>query len=245
MIDKMLLAQLEDAAEISKKRPHFIGFLNEEEWAAAEDYLRGRRDISYTAWGGFPQAHRRLAGFFPPFQEPNPQEFPLRGLTFRFSKQVSLSHRDFLGAFMALGVERSAVGDILIEEGRCVAFVRSELLLYFESNLTAVGKTAVAMTEGFDEPLPSADSFAELSGVVASQRLDGIVALLMRTSREKAANFVKAGHVSVNHREITSGARPLQEGDIVSIRKCGRFIIDRLGPLTAKGRMKIQCRKYQ
>ena len=90
---------------------------------------------------------------------------------------------------MALGVERSAVGDILIEEGRCVAFVRSELLLYFESNLTAVGKAAVAMTEGFDEPLPSADSFAELSGVVASQRLDGIVAFLMRTSREKAANF--------------------------------------------------------
>ena len=83
-----------------------------------------------------------------------------------------------------------------------------------------------------------------MGGVVASERLDCLVAFLAGTGREKAAQMVHAGLVSVNHRETDSVSHRVNEGDIISIRRCGRFIVDMLGPVTKKGRLSVKCRKY-
>ena len=93
--------------------------------------------------------------------------------------------------------------------------------------------------------MPVRREFQELSGVVASARLDCLVGLLCRTSREKAAGLITAGAVQRNHRETYSQGERVEEGDVLSIRKYGKFIIDQLGPLTAKGRLSVKCRKYQ
>lgn len=45
-------------------------------------------------------------------------DFPYRVITAEFPRQYSLTHRDFLGALMNLGLRREAIGDILVEEGR-------------------------------------------------------------------------------------------------------------------------------
>ena len=37
----------------------------------------------------------------------------------------------------------------------------------------------------------------------------------------------------------------LQEGDKVSIQGYGKFIIDKIGPETKKGRLKLAARKYK
>ena len=83
-----------------------------------------------------------------------------------------------------------------------------------------------------------------MTGVVASQRLDCLVAFLCRVSREKAAELIQAGMVLHNHRETLSVSQRLNEGHLLSVRRQGRFIIDRLGPPTAKGRLSVSCRKY-
>ncbi|MGN0479810.1 MAG: S4 domain-containing protein, partial [Hominenteromicrobium sp.] len=98
--------------------------------------------------------------------------------------------------------------------------------------------------EGFSEPLPAAHSFQPVSGVVASDRLDCLVALISGSSREKAAQMIAGGLVSVNHRETLSASARVAQGDTISIRRCGRFILDSLGPKTKKGRLSIKCRKY-
>ena len=91
---------------------------------------------------------------------------------------------------MSLGVERSEVGDILPESGRCVVFVRSELADYFCLNLRKIGNVGVRVQEGAEMPLPLGHEFQGNFGVVASQRLDCIVALLCKTSREKASGLI-------------------------------------------------------
>ena len=241
---ELLLAKLRDCVKASQRRPSFLGFLDESEAAFCREYLK-REPAAHLLWGGYEGAERVMAGFFPDYLEPAGGEFPLTALTFTYRPEDRLGHRDFLGAFMRLGIERSVVGDILVGEGRTVAFIRQEMERYFLDNLQKIGRVGVKAQPGFEEPLPAIREYKEISGVVASPRLDCMAALLCRTSREKAAKLVAAGLVAVNHREALEADLRLEENDILSIRGQGKFIVDVLGPLTAKGRLTVKCRKYQ
>lgn len=243
--DALLLAKLQDCISLSQKRPCFLGFLGEGEIAVCEEALKRSRMENWLFWGGHEEAERRLLGLFPDYLEPQAELFPLAPLTFLFREADALSHRNFLGSFMALGVERDVIGDILVGQGRCVAFIRREMEAYFLQNLKKIGRVGVRVLSGVEGELPGRKEFETLSGVVASQRLDCLVAFVCRVSREKAAGLITAGMVARNHKEALSVSEQLKEGDSLSVRKHGRFIIDRLGPLTGKGRLSVQCRKYK
>lgn len=240
----LLFRRIEDAAAISQNRPHYIGFLNEAECDTAKSYLKNRIDVNYSFYGGYEDAERCMLGFFPEYLEASAKDFPIEAITFSFRQEDSLSHRDFLGSFMALGIERSAVGDILVEAGKCVAFIRREMLSYFTDEIRKVGRVGVKLKNGYKLPLPDAREYKELSGVVASERVDCIVALLSKQSREKAANMIKSGLVQLNHVEISSTSLKVNVGDKLSIRTKGKFIIDEYGKLTGKGRLPVSARKY-
>ena len=222
----------------ARGRPAYLGFLDEGGRAVLSEALSRRRDVSFAFWGGFPEAERAMLGLFPDYMEADAQAFPIKAVTFSFRPADKPGHRDFLGAMLGLGVERSVVGDILIGEGRCVAFVKAELA-------PKRGRVGVKARLGAEEPLPVGHTFKEIKGVAASSRLDCLTALAARISREKAASMVVLGLVQVNHREICSPSARVAEGDVLSIRGHGKYIIDRLGPLTQKGRLSVQCRKYE
>ena len=131
---ELLAARLEDYSRLGQKRPCFLGFLDEAHAAFCEDFL-SRRRVSTLFWGGYEEAERVMLGFFPEYLEPAPQHFPIVPLSLSYRKEFTLTHRDFLGSFMALGVERDVVGDVLAGEGRCVAFLREEMAEYFLQNI--------------------------------------------------------------------------------------------------------------
>lgn len=241
---ELLSAKLHDCVRAAQRRPCYLGFLDESEAAFCRDFLSGV-PAAYMMWGGYNGAERVMAGFFPDYVEPSEDSFPLTALTLTYRAEDRLGHRDFLGAFMRLGIERSVVGDILVGEGRTVAFIRQEMSRYFIDNLQKIGRVGVKLTEGYNEPLPVIREYKDISGVVASQRLDCIAALLCRTSREKAARLITSGAVMVNHQEVLAVDRRLEEQDIISVRGHGKFILDSFGPLTGKGRLTVKCRKYQ
>jgi len=243
--DGLLLRKLEDGIRQARGRPAFLGFLDESQRAELTEALTHRRGANYAFWGGFDQAERVMLGLFPDYMEPSPAAFPIEALTFTYRREDRPGHRDFLGAMMGLGVERDVIGDILIGEGRCVAFVRGEMARYFADGLRKIGRVGVKASLGAAEPLPGGHTFIEIKGAAASARLDCLAALAARTSREKAAAMVRMGLVQLNHREMLDPSARVAEGDVLSIRGRGKFIIDRLGPLTQKGRLSVQCRKYQ
>lgn len=241
---ELFSAKLRDAVSISQKRPYFLGFLDEREAAYAKEFLTCEKRV-HLFWGGYSEAERVILGLFPDYLEPQPEQFPLGPLTLTFREEDVLTHRDFLGSLMALGIERTTVGDILPETGRCVIFAREEMRDYICQNLRKIGRVGVKIREGAEEPLPLHREFEEITGVVASGRLDCLVGLFCKTSREKAVGLIRQGLVSQNHREIYSPSERVQEGDLVSIRTRGRFVVDRLGPPTNKGRLAVTCRKYK
>ena len=114
---QLLEAKVRDCLRMAQRRPCFLGFLDESQRAQCQDLLKWEKGTSFLFWGGYDQAERTMLGFFPDYLEPSAQEFPLEAVTFRYRAGDKLSHRDFLGSFMALGVERDVLGDIRVRAG--------------------------------------------------------------------------------------------------------------------------------
>lgn len=245
MIDKLLKAKIDDGIRLCKKGPKFIGFLDTTETSDAMEYIKWNRDAQIVFFGGFEESERVVMGIFPDYLEPDEEYFPVIPITFSYKKEYKLTHRDFLGSLMAQGITRTTVGDILIEDGRSVVFVKEEISDYVLQNIFKIGKIGVSLTKGIVGELPNTHSFEEVGGVVASTRLDCVVALLAGTSRDKSATMINTGNVFINRKEVTNVSYSLSESEILTIRYKGKFILDSLGSKTKKGRTIIKCRKYK
>lgn len=244
--EDFLEARVTDAVRLAASggRPRFVGFLNESEAKRAGALFTHIPKSGILLWGGHSEAERVVFGAFPDFMEPNAEAFPIVPLTAAFRRQDRLAHRDFLGALLHAGLERSSLGDILTEEGRAVIFCRREVSGFLCTQVEKIGGVGVRITEGASEPFPAAHRFADFSAVVASARLDCLVAAAVGTSREKAAEMIRSQFVELNHEPSVSTSESVREGDVLSVRGEGRFVIDRLGPPTKKGRLGVSGRKY-
>ena len=155
-----------------------------------------------------------------------------------------LTHRDYLGALMNLGIERSKVGDIIVEDQKGLIFVKEELAEYIADNLTVVRHTNVNTSIGKGVKVDYEPRFEELKGTVSSIRLDSVLALAYPLSRSKITAQIEAGKVFVNGKLITSNGYRLKDNDIISVRKMGRIAYDGILSETKKGRYLISVRKY-
>lgn len=245
--DGMLQARLLDAVRLCQQRcqPAFVGFLSEAEAFSAQGILRREGFFNYLLWGGYEGAERVIFGAFPDFAEPDPAQFPIGAITASFRTCDVLTHRDFLGALMSAGIVRDTVGDLLAEPGRGVLFLRQEIADYVQSQLTKIGRVGVRVEPGFHEPLPGGLGFEPFQSVIASARLDCAAAAALQISREKAAQLVLAGNVLLNGVPALSLSVPVEEGDRLSVRGKGRFILDQVGPQTKKGRLNLSGRKFR
>ena len=238
-------AMLMDAAELCERRSHpaFTGFLTEAEQTAAESVMKHMR-ANYLLWGGFEDAERRMLGVFPPYDEPDAELFPIDGVTAVFRAADSVEHRSVLGTLMAQGIERACVGDILTESGRCVFFCRSTVTRALLSDVSKIGGVGVRLSQGYTVPLPAAHSFRDISATIASARLDCVTAALAGVGRGRAEELISAGEVMINSVICKKVSQTVNEGDKLTVRGTGKFIIDDLGNVTRKGRLILSARKY-
>lgn len=244
--DNILQARLSDAVRLAEScgRPRFVGFLDEHESDLAAGFIKRACRNPFLFWGGYTGAERVMLGVFPDFIPAEETAFSLSVLTVSFRRQDRLTHRDFLVALLHAGIERTSLGDILTEEGRAVVFCKQEISGFLCTQVEKIGGVGVRVAEGAQKPFPPAHRFADFSAVVASARLDCLVAAAVGTSREKAAELIRTQAVEQNHEPVPSPSAEVREGDILSVRGKGRWVIDRLGPQTKKGRLGVAGRKY-
>ncbi|MDR1564224.1 MAG: hypothetical protein LBS74_04615 [Oscillospiraceae bacterium] len=225
--------------------PCFSGFLDEGQQAIALGLAFSiHSSCKLMLWGGFEAAERQMLGAFPPYLEPESASFPLTPVTLKFRRSDTLSHRDFLGSLMGLGLKREAVGDILTEQGRAVLFLKEPLGAFVAESLCKVGRVGVEAALGASEPLPQGSGFAPLSGTVSSLRLDCLVSLFAGCSRNQACELIRSGLVAVNGVQTEKTSQLILEASKLSIRGCGKFMIDEIGSPTKKGRLRVNGRKY-
>ena len=132
----LLNSRADDLVSLCDKTgvPKFMGFLRPEE-ASLVAASTAQTGLKHTFFGGYEDAERVFFGVFPDWCDINTALFPITALTITFREQDVLSHRNFLGTFMSLGITRESVGDILIEKGRAVAFFKTEVADYILSQL--------------------------------------------------------------------------------------------------------------
>lgn len=222
-------------------RPKFLGFLSDEEAVLVKGIVK-TLSAQYEFFGGYDGAGRVILGCFPEWE--NVRHFPITPITFEFRRQDTLTHRDVLGSLMALGLKRETVGDILIEAGRAVVFVTCENADFIISQISKIGRVGVTAEKGFSEPLPKTGTMEESSVTVASNRLDCVVAALIGVSRNKAAEIIEQSLVSVNSVVAEKTTLKVNDGDIISVRKKGKFKIESQGEKTRKDRIILKFKKY-
>ncbi len=242
MDSELLPARVNDLANLCHKTssPKFLGFLTPSETAAVKSQAQsmGRHNF----YGGYLGAERTMLCFMPDWCDD--PVYPITAFTFTYRNCDTLSHRDFLGALMALGITRETVGDILVEAGRAVVFVHSDVAGYVSSQINKIGNVGINMTQGYTEPLPSLGKKQQFTSSVASTRLDCVVAALCNASRSDAANRISEGLVSVNSVCCQKVTCTISDNDIVTIRQKGRFEIVSCDMHSKKGRIILKYNKY-
>jgi len=243
METELLIARINDTADICDRtgKPKHFGFLTCEQAVLARKLLE-KRNVRFDFSGGYPQAERVMLGCFPDWMEDT--FYPIEAITFKFRKSDTLGHRDVLGSLMSLGIVRESVGDILIEEGRAVVFAADEIADYIISQTEKIGRIGVTAQKGFCEPLPEKNTLADFSGTVSSERLDCVVAALAGVSRAEANRKIAEGAVGVNSVICEKSTKAVAEGDIITIRGKGKFIIDSVDDRTRKNRIILKYKKY-
>lgn len=229
-----------DLLAVSEKwnRSGFSAFLNEAEQRYARELLE-ERGADFCFWGGSDNCVRQMLCVFP---EGGTEIFPVYSLTFTFRSADSLSHRDFLGSFLSLGINRDQIGDILTADGYAIVFC-TKTAFSLISGLTKIGRTGVSASEGITRAVPEI-RFTEQNVVVASLRADCVVSAVSGLSREKSADYIKLGHFMLNYGVCTNVSKLLTDGDILTMRGYGKFVLIPGGSETKKGRLRIKLKKY-
>lgn len=245
--DKLLAARISDAVcdAQTRCRTRFIGFLDEHEAAYAVDVLRGLRCGTYRFFGGYEDAQRVFLGVFSQYNQLDDDCFPIASLTVCCRREDELTHRDFLGALLSLGVSRDSVGDILVKPGRTVVFATKPCAELAVNELTRVGRVGVRVSHGVSEPIDVKREFDVIEGTVACARMDCVAALVTKLSREKAAALIKAGAVSINGRQTDNISYKLSENDSFSVRGYGKYLYGGAEGVTRKGKQRVIVRKYK
>lgn len=244
--EKLFCAHIEDMLARCEKTyvPQFTHFLDERQGLVARQVLARAGWQEFLLYGGYAEAQRCILGVFPPWSEPEAGEFPLCPLTFTYREADSLSHRDFLGALMALQIKREALGDILVGRGQTVVFAAPAVAPLICGEVNKVGAVGVKVSQGLPQQLPVAHETQTISGTVSSLRLDCIVALATRLSREKAAQLIRSGLVTLDFVPCQQVDRLVREGDRMSIRGYGKYTVGGEDGLSKKGRTRITIQKY-
>ena len=225
----------------------FTEFLGLAEQSAYNEIKRDIQGISYTAFGGADGAERVVIRFGSEDELGYSLPFPISIVKIEpISPKYAdkLTHRDFLGAILNLGIERDTLGDIVIINNVGYLFALDSIAGYIAENLTKVKHTDVLAS--VSDGLPEGELYkTERRHVQANgERLDAIVAKVFSLSREEAQTLFKRGLVFADGRTIESSSYIPKENEKISVRGQGRFIY--IGPQshTRKGKLNIAVDLY-
>jgi len=239
--DAMFLAGIYDnyVRAINTSQAVYSGFMSERKQAMISDAFSSERNINVSFFGGFENAERKIAVFS---ENPDVEIFPIKILSITVKGKNKLSHRDFLGAVMSLGIKRDIIGDI-IPGDETLVFVKEEMAEYIASNLTKAAKNSLSVKLYEGEFAPEVSEGEDSFETVASLRLDAVVSCGFNMARDKSKKLIESGRVAINGREAISFDSKISEGDVISARGFGRFKIKEIKGLSKKGRIILNINK--
>lgn len=257
-----LQARIEDYLEQSERGTVAVSrFLTPSERKQAERYLTqkgvGGRCLF---WGGYEDAERTCLIVFPSYYEDLSEWLPQDGngiseildslggdtvtaVRVTGSGYRKLSHRDYLGSLLGLGLERDALGDVAVQNDReAVVFCQKRMAVFLTEALEKVANDVVKCAEWrLDKTFTDGKCYTPVHDTVASARLDCVVAALTNLSREDAQTAVRSGLVELDFEAEERVDRLLTAPATISVRGHGRFVLRSFDGETKKGRIRMRA----
>ena len=223
----------------------FLGLSEQDIFWREEEKLRY---AGIHLWGGCENADRVMVRFGSADELGYEMPFPIvcihiQPLARKFADE--LSHRDFLGALMNLGIERSILGDIKVGEKQAYLFCMDSMAEFICENLTQVKHTHVkcAITEEYH--IVPEEAPMQVIIQVQSLRVDAVLAKVYNMSREKSLELFRTGKVYVDGRLCENNSRQLKAGETVNARGYGKFILTGEPRETRKGKLAVEAAEYR
>lgn len=248
--EELFQRRLFDLANIADRRNivTYTDFLNLNELNIFYQTQKELQFVQCRNFGGYENAERQIVAFIPDaLSYRDDISYPIACIHIRplHEKYADmLTHRDFLGAILNLGIDRSTIGDILIDQKHAWLFCLDKMADFLCSELCRIKHTQV-MAEQMDvENMDYQPKLEHIRGSVASVRLDSLLALAFGSSRSSLVGLIEGGKVFVNARLVTSNGYKLKENDLISARGLGRFRYLGVSSSTRKGRLMAEIEKY-
>lgn len=247
--EKLLVRKAQDKLTASEKRYSVTstGFLNEKEQALLKEQVMASDNVNVELNGGYEDAERRAMVFIPEYcsLDDEPQFCALRA---SYYKDYELTHRDFLGSVLGLGISRDMIGDILVDKELHTAdmIVKTEIKEFILSELKNAGRAALTLKEISLDELHFPKRETEIvKDTVASPRLDAIASSGFGISRENAATLIKSGRVYVNRTLCQSPDKAVADNSTVNAAGYGKFKVRITDSISKKGRIFIEIERYK
>lgn len=247
--DKLLSKRFSELASKSDSGGYFTftDFLGLAEQSVFADTLKVIGKVPHTAFGGAEGAERIMIRFGDKDALGYEEPFPISVIKAEPKSQKfadKLTHRDFLGSLMNLGIERSCLGDIVISDNVGYIFAKEDMADYICESLTKIKHTDVKLS--IVSEIPGGELFKTegISIQLSSERLDAAVAKVFNLSRDEAQATFRRGLVFVSGKVCESLSYTPKIGDVISVRGFGRFIYDGSFGLSKKGKINVAIRKY-
>ena len=267
-----LLSRLDDLCDRGARGEAAVSpYLTPREAKYARIHLSARlRNGTAVLWGGYPEAERVRVFILPDYTEGlvDPEalsshpvaalaEAGLDDLVETLREAVcpvsvkgsgfrDLTHRDYLGSILGLGLERDVIGDILIPDAHnAILLTDTRVGDFLKTSLEKVATDTVKVgrvPEG--TPLAGTRRLQPISDTVASERLDCVVAALCNLSREKAQMTVRSGLCELDYEAVEDCSATVTAPAVISVRGYGKFAVHAFDGTTRKGRVRLVAGKY-
>jgi len=247
--DRVLVSRLLDKVEQCRYSSFvYSDFLSPYEAAIAKKILDRLNDVFYTFIGGYQEAERVIAVISPDFIDETDafHSAPLSFLRITPVIEKPLSHRDYLGSLLGLGIKREKMGDILVCETYADVFLIDKIAEYVLYNLDRIGNVKVncELLDVYEYTAPQKREKL-INTTVASLRADSVASSGFGISRTKVMDYFKAQRVNVNWELIQNPSKQLSEGDVISIRGMGRAVLEKVVGSTRKDRISIIIKRFE
>ncbi len=204
--------------------------------------------VPYRLYGGYEDSERCVLRFGSAETTCYEEDFPVQCIRImpvsaKFSDD--LTHRDFLGAILHLGLERSVIGDILVREKEAFVFCLSSMTQFLMDNLFRIRHTTIKCELVSSDELSANIRYEDITVSVASERADIILSKLYHISRAEANELFCTKKVFINARQTESNSTLLKAEDIVSVRGYGKFLYSGVQYTNKKGNYVAAIKIYR
>lgn len=247
--DILFLRKMSDKVSLADQQQIIVytDFMDLHEQSLISSHKKDFQGIRFEFNGGHKDSERKRVAFFPQHLQ-DAIEFTFNILLIKPQKKSpndSITHRDYLGALINLGITRSKLGDLWIQEDFAIVFVVEQMSQFICDNLVTVKNVGVHIEIIEDlKDYNFEPKVVVIKGTVSTIRLDSVVKLGFSMSRGSAMTLIESAKVFVNSRCCEKGSIKLKKNDVISVRGHGKIKLAQIGELTKKDRIFIELHQY-